>query len=88
MRTALNISLPDTTRLWVEEQVKQLGYGTVSEYIRHLLREEQRRQLRHEVDSNLREALRSGEATPLTRKDWEDIEREGVKRARRAKKTR
>jgi len=88
MRTALNVSLPETTRLWVEEQVKKQGYGTVSEYIRQLLREEQKRQLRQEVDANLLDALKSGAPTPLTRKDWEDIEREGLRRARRPKRAR
>jgi antitoxin ParD1/3/4 len=87
MRTALNISLPEATRGWVEDQVRKHGYGTVSEYIRQLLREEQKRQLREEVDRNVLEALDSGEATPMTRKDWQDIEREGLKRAR-TKKTR
>ena len=87
MRTALNISLPEATRSWVEEQVRKHGYGTVSEYIRQLLREEQKRQLREEVDRNLLGALDNGDATPLTRKDWQDIEREGLKRAR-TKRTR
>ncbi len=87
MRTALNISLPEATRNWVEDQVRKHGYGTVSEYIRQLLRDEQRRQLREEVDHNLLDALDSGDASPLTRKDWQDIERQGLKRAR-TKKTR
>jgi antitoxin ParD1/3/4 len=87
MRTALNISLPEATRSWVEDQVRKHGYGTVSEYIRQLLRDEQKRQLREEVDNNLLDALNSGEASPLTRKDWQDIERQGLKRAR-TKKTR
>jgi antitoxin ParD1/3/4 len=87
MRTALNISLPEATRNWVEDQVRKHGYGTVSEYIRHLLRDEQKRQLREEVDHNLLNALDSGDASPLTRKDWQDIERQGLKRAR-TKKTR
>ena len=85
MRSALNISLPVATRSWVEDQVKKHGYGTVSEYIRQLLRDEQKRQMREEIDRNLLEALDSGEATPLTRKDWQDIEREGLKRARTKK---
>lgn len=83
MRTALNISLPEATRAWVEEQVKKHGYGTVSEYVRQLLREEQRRQIHAEVDQNLLQALDSGAASPMTGKDWQDIEREGLKRARR-----
>ena len=85
MRSALNISLPEATRSWVEDQVKKHGYGTVSEYIRQLLRGEQKRQMREEIDRNLLEALDSGEATPLTRKDWHDVEREGLKRARTKK---
>lgn len=87
MRTALNISLPEATRSWVEDQVRKHGYGTVSEYIRQLLRDEQKRQLREEVDHNLLDALDSGPASPLTRKDWQDIERQGLKQAR-TKKTR
>ena len=87
MRTALNISLPEATRSWVEDQVRKHGYGTVSEYIRQLLRDEQKRQLREEVDHNLLDALDSGDASPLTRKDWQDIERQGLKQAR-TKKTR
>lgn len=87
MRTALNISLPEATRSWVEDQVRKHGYGTVSEYIRQLLRDEQKRQLREEVDHNLLDALDSGDASPLTRKDWQDIERQGLKKAR-TKKTR
>ncbi len=69
MRTALNISLPEATRSWVEAQVKKRGYATVSEYIRQLLREEQKRQLQEEVDRNLLDAIDSGEATPLTPRD-------------------
>jgi len=87
MRTALNISLPEATRSWVEDQVTKHGYGTVSEYIRQLLREEQKRQLRDEVDRNVLDALGSGDATPMTRKDWQDVERQGLKRAG-TKKTR
>lgn len=56
-----------------------------AEYNRQRLREEQKRQLREEVDCNLLDALNSGGATPLTRKDWHDIEREGLKRARTKK---
>ena len=60
----------------------------MSEYIRQLLREEQKRQLRDEVDRNLLDALDSGDATSMTRKDWQEIEREGLKRAGAKKKTR
>lgn len=40
----MNISLPDSLRDFVDEQVEQRGYGTSSEYMRDLIREDQGRQ--------------------------------------------
>ena len=43
----MNISLPDTLKSFVDEQVEQRGYGTSSEYVRELIRKElERSQLR------------------------------------------
>ena len=44
----MNISLPDTLKSFVDEQVSQGGYGTSSEYVRELIRRDQDRlQLRN-----------------------------------------
>lgn len=40
----MNISLPDTLKSFVNEQVSQGDYGTSSEYIRELIRKDQDRQ--------------------------------------------
>jgi len=40
----MNISLPDTLKAFVDEQVHQRGYGTSSEYMRELIRKDQDRQ--------------------------------------------
>lgn len=40
----MNISLPDTLRSSVDEQVSTRGYGTSSEYVRELIRRDQDRQ--------------------------------------------
>lgn len=40
----MNISLPDTLKTYVDEQVTQRGYGTSSEYVRELIRKDQERQ--------------------------------------------
>lgn len=40
----MNISLPDSLKSFVDQQVSQSGYGTSSEYVRTLLRREQERQ--------------------------------------------
>ena len=34
----MNISLPETLRSYVDEQVRVRGYGTSSEYVRELIR--------------------------------------------------
>ena len=41
--STMNISLPDPLKTFVDEQVKQRGYGTSSEYVRELIRKDQER---------------------------------------------
>ncbi|MGV3652584.1 MAG: ribbon-helix-helix domain-containing protein [Noviherbaspirillum sp.] len=41
--STMNISMPETLKAFVDEQVSQRGYGTSSEYIRELIRKEQDR---------------------------------------------
>lgn len=55
----MNISLPDTMRSFVDEQVSTRGYGTSSEYVRELIRRDQDRQ-------HLRELLLEGAASAPT----------------------
>ena len=42
--TTMNISLPETLKSFVDEQVAGRGYGTSSEYVRELIRKDQDRQ--------------------------------------------
>ena len=41
--TTMNISLPDSLKDFVDEQVDQRGFGTSSEYVRELIRKDQDR---------------------------------------------
>lgn len=41
--STMNISLPDTLKSFVDEQVLQRGYGSSSEYVRELIRKDQDR---------------------------------------------
>ncbi len=41
---SLNISLPEGLRRWIYEQVRTGRYGTASEYLRDLIRQDQKRQ--------------------------------------------
>ena len=42
--STMNISLPDSLKAFVDEQVSERGYGTSSEYVRELIRKDQDRQ--------------------------------------------
>lgn len=42
--TTMNISLPETLKAFVDEQVASRGYGSASEYLRELIRGERDRQ--------------------------------------------
>lgn len=41
--STMNISLPDTLKAFVDEQVSQGSYGTSSEYVRELIRRDRDR---------------------------------------------
>jgi antitoxin ParD1/3/4 len=41
--STMNISLPDSLKAFVDEQVSNRGYGTSSEYLRELIRKDQDR---------------------------------------------
>jgi len=77
----MNISIPDEMKPFVEEQAAKSGFGTVSEYMRVLIRAVQALQSdRERVDSWLLALLYSGPASPLTPVDWESIRQEVHKR--------
>ncbi len=78
--TTMNISLSDEMKAFIETQVSQDGFASASEYLRCLIRDAQKRQAKQALESKFREALESGPATPMTRKDWDSIEQEAMKR--------
>ncbi len=70
---SINISLPDTMRDYIEKQVADGGYSTISEYFRELVRQDQKRKAKESLDTLLLESLNSGNATLFTEQDWDDI---------------
>ena len=56
--STMNISLPDALKSFVDEQVAERGFGTISEYVRELIRKEQDR-------SRLRTAFLEAAASPV-----------------------
>jgi antitoxin ParD1/3/4 len=57
--STMNISLPDSLKSFVDEQVARRGFGTSSEYVRELIRFDRDRQ-------RLRDLLLDGAASPAT----------------------
>lgn len=81
--TTMNISLPDTLKQFVDQQVITSGYGTSGEYVRELIRRDQERtQLRNLLldgaqsqptglaDDNYFSALRSDIKKHLAKIKW------------------
>lgn len=65
--TTMNVSLPDAMREWVDAQVKGGEYANASDYIRDLIRHDQRQQ------RTLREAIDEGMASGRSARSVEDI---------------
>jgi len=55
----MNVSLPETMKSFVEERLDQDGYGTVSEYIRDLIRADQKRRAEAQLETLLLERLQN-----------------------------
>lgn len=80
-RTSMNISLPEAMRDWVEARIKAEGYGTASEYFRHLVRQEQKKAATEALEAHLLKSLDSGPSREFTPADWEAIRRKVHERA-------
>ena len=78
--TSINISLPESMKAYVEEQVARGGYSTASEYLRELIRQDQKRKAQERLETLLLEGLESGTATAMTSQDWEQIRQAVQKR--------
>jgi antitoxin ParD1/3/4 len=71
----MNISLPDPLKGFVEHQIAGGRYSSVSEYIRELIRDDEKRKSQERLEQMLLEGL-AGESTEMTRQDWNDIRTE------------
>jgi antitoxin ParD1/3/4 len=79
-RTTMNISVPPRLRDWIRRRVREGGFGTASEFVRHVLREAWVEEEGGELERQILEGIRSGPSTPMTKKNWADIRREGLRR--------
>ena len=75
--TSMNVSLPEELKQYAEAQTKN-GYSTASEYVRELIRTDQRRRMKDKLDAMLIEGLQSGDSIPVDATFWNDLKQEAV----------
>jgi antitoxin ParD1/3/4 len=85
----MNISLPDQLKGFVDDQVGSGRYSSVSEYVRDLIRDDEKRKAQEKLEALLMEGIQSSDPIEMRRQDWDDIRREAVKQfeARKSQKT-
>jgi antitoxin ParD1/3/4 len=76
---SMNISLPEPLKQFVDGQISTGRYSSASEYVRELIRADEKRKAEEELEAKLLEGLRSPESE-LTRADWKAIQSEALAR--------
>lgn len=77
---SLNISLPQSLKDYVEDQVKDSGCSTPSDYVRELLCQDQKRHACARLEAMLLEGINSGEPIEITPEYWENKRRQLIER--------
>ena len=74
---SMNISLPGPLKEFVDGQIATGRYSSASEYVRELIRDDEKRKAEERLETLLLEGL-SGEESTLTRKDFANIRAEAL----------
>lgn len=83
---SMNISLPEPLKQFVDGQIAQGRYSSASEYVRELIRADERRKAEEQLEAKLLEGLNSRESE-LTAADWKAIRGEALARVQARSKT-
>ena len=74
---SMNISLPDSLKRFVDGQISTGRYSSASEYVRELIRNDEKRKAEEQLEAMLLEGLSGAEAA-LTPADWTAIRKEAL----------
>lgn len=85
----MNISLPDQLKEFVDDQVGSGRYSSVSEYVRDLIRDDEKRKAQEKLEGLLMEGIQSSGSSEMRKEDWAEIRREAAKQfeSRKSRKT-
>ncbi|MEH1913840.1 ribbon-helix-helix domain-containing protein [Nostoc sp.] len=67
----INISLPGSMKVFIEEQVAEGGYSSVSEYLQELIVQHQKRKMQEKIEELLIAGLESGETIEVNDEWWQ-----------------
>lgn len=84
---SMNISLPEPMKEFVDGQIAQGRYSSASEYVRELIRADEKRKAEEQLEAKLLEGLHSAE-NELTPADWRALRKEALGRLEARKKQR
>lgn len=84
---SMNISLPDPLKQFVDRQISTGRYSSASEYVRELIRNDERRKAEEQLEAKLLEGLSSVE-TELTATEWRAIRKDALARVEARKPAR
>ena len=84
---SMNISLPEPLKAFVDGQISTGRYSSASEYVRELIRADEKRKAEEQLEAKLLEGLSSPE-NELTAADWKAIRKEALAKVEARKKTR
>jgi antitoxin ParD1/3/4 len=79
----MNISLTEQLKGYVEERVNSGKYTSASEYVRELVRIDQKSREKEKLELQLLEGLNSGEPVTVTSEMWASLRKKAGKRAKR-----
>lgn len=74
---SMNISLPEPLKAFVDGQIAEGRYSSVSEYVRELIREDEKRKAQEQLEALLLEGLK-GEAKALTPDELASIRKDAL----------
>jgi antitoxin ParD1/3/4 len=84
---SMNISLPEPLKQFVDGQISSGRYSSVSEYVRELIRADEKRKSEEALEAKLLEGLNSPESE-LTPADWKAIRKDALARVQARGKAR
>lgn len=79
----MNISLTDPLKQFVDEEVREGGYSSTSDYVRDLIRQRQRSKAEELLKQLIAEGLASGPGVAVTADTFERTRRELTERMER-----